>query len=191
MITPAAINKKEFTRGVRGYKEEEVDQFLDLIAADLDALIRENEVLKQRLKELLGEVERYRGSESAILGTLETAKALMMDISASAEKRAEIVLKNAELDAERFRREARESVDHMTEEAVALSRRWELFSARFRNLLETEMDRFDSFSAGMLLDESAPVRPARGGGTANVLKAAPSSAASISPDKTFKSPRQQ
>ena len=191
MISPAAINKKEFTRGVRGYKEEEVDQFLDLISADLDILLRENEALRQRLKELLQEIEKYRGSETAILGTLETAKALMMDISASAEKRAEIVLKNAELDAERIRREARESVDHMTEEAVALSRRWELFSARFRNLLETELDRFNSFSAGMLLDEAAPLKQAGVAVSPGLPKPSPKTVAVMSTDKTFKAPRQQ
>ena len=181
MITPAAINKKEFTRGVRGYKEEEVDQFLDQIAADLVKLIRENETYKDRIKELMKEVERYHGSETAILGTLESAKALMMDISASAEKRAEIVLKNAELDSERIRREARESVEHLTEEAMALSRRWELFSARFRNLLETELDRFNSFSASTLLDEATPVKPAAGRGTLVV---------GAGSEKTFKTPRQ-
>ena len=176
MITPAAINKKEFTRGVRGYKEDEVDQFLDLIAADLGKLIRENEANKERIRELMQEVEHYHGSETAILGTLESAKALMLDISSSAEKRAEIVLKNAELDAERIRREARESIEHMTEEATALSRRWELFSARFRNLLETEMDRFNSFSASTLLDESVPVIP-------------PKQTALVGSEKTFKNPR--
>ena len=159
MITPATINKKEFTRGVRGYKEEEVDQFLDLIAADLGVLLRENEAYKERVKELMQENERYRGSESTVLGTLETAKALMLDISASAEKRAEIVLKNAEFDAERIRREAHESVEHITEDATALSRRWELFSARFRDLLETELDRFNSFSASMLLEDTVPLKP--------------------------------
>jgi len=153
MITSEEIQKKDFTRGVRGYKEEEVDRFLDIVSSDIDGLIRENAALKESLKTYSQELERYRGSERAIMGTLEAAKALMADISASAEKRADIVLKNAELDAERIRREARESVEHMTEEAVALSRRWELFSARFRNLIETELARFDSFSTAALFDD--------------------------------------
>jgi cell division initiation protein len=158
MITPSAIQKKEFTKGVRGYKEDEVDAFLDRIAVDVEALLRENENLKDSLKLVTLEIERYRGSENAIFKTLESAKALMTDISASAEKRAEIVLKNAELDAERIRRDARESVERLTDDAVALSRRWELFSARFRNLLETELDRFDSFAANLMLDDQAEKR---------------------------------
>ena len=189
MITPGAIQKKDFTRGVRGYKEEEVDQFLDMIAADLDTLLRENASLKEKLKALTQEIDSHRGSDSAILGTLEAAKALMTEISASAEKRAEIVLKNAELDADRIRREARENVESMTEEAASLSRRWELFSARFRNLLETELDRFDSFSAGLLLDESIPQKSAGKRGTIAAGKGAGKSMANLSPDKTFKAPK--
>ena len=180
MITPAAIQKKDFTRGVRGYKEEEVDEFLDLVAADLSTLIRENAALKEDAKALVQEATKYRESEKAILGTLEAAKALMADISASAEKRAEIVLKNAELDADRIRRDARASVEQMQEEAIALSRRWELFSARFRNLIETELERFNSLSAGILFDEAEPVK---------TPGSAPNPLSSINPEKTFKSPK--
>lgn len=36
MITPADIQNKEFTKGFRGYDEEEVDMFLDLITLDLE-----------------------------------------------------------------------------------------------------------------------------------------------------------
>ena len=192
MITSETIRRKDFTRGVRGYKEEEVDQFLDMIAEDIDALISQNETLKARIKERSQETERSRGSEATLLNTLEAAKALMADISLSAEKRAEILLKNAELDAERIRREARESVENITEEAKALSRRWDLFSSRFRNLLETELDRFDSFKASALFDdEPSPAAEIGGGhGQKGTLKFSASAIAAVGSDKTAKSTRQ-
>ena len=185
MITPAVIQKKDFTRGVRGYKEEEVDQFLDLIAADLGVLLRENAGLKENIKALSQEVDRLKNSETSILGTLEAAKSLMTDISASAEKRADIVLKNAELEADRIRREARESVEQTTQEALALSRRWELFGARFRNLLETELDRFDSFTAGSLFDEAEPAKDPGRRVASGAGKPASASAMEMSRGKTF------
>jgi cell division initiation protein len=154
MITPASIQRQEFTRGVRGYREEEVDRFLDEMAADFETLLRENEGLKESIRLLTTEIERYRGSESSIMTTLESAKALMADISASAEKRADLLLKSAELDAERIRREARDSVERMRDDSAALSRRWELFSARFRNLLETELERFDRSTANILFEDA-------------------------------------
>ena len=186
MITPAAIRKKDFTRGVRGYREEEVDQYLDLIADDLGALLWENAELKVNARTLSQEIDRLKNSGTSVMGTLEAAKALMADISASAEKRADIVLKNAEMEADRIRLDARESVEHMTEEAKALSQRWELFGARFRNLLETELDRFDSFSASMLLEEAEPVTSAGRRARSGTGRQALAPVTEMSLDKTFK-----
>jgi cell division initiation protein len=153
MITPAEIQHKSFTKGVRGYKEDEVDNFLDLVTLDMDKLIWENESLRDTIQGLTAEIERYKGSEGTIFKTLESAKALMSDISSSAEKRAEIVLKNAELDAERLRREARESVERITEEAIAMAARWDQFKLRYKNLLQNELDRFENLSADLMIDD--------------------------------------
>lgn len=39
MITPLEIQNKEFRRGIRGYKEDEVDEFLDKIILDYEKLL--------------------------------------------------------------------------------------------------------------------------------------------------------
>ncbi|MDR1068831.1 MAG: DivIVA domain-containing protein [Clostridiales Family XIII bacterium] len=155
MITPAEIQDRTFTRGVRGYKEDEVDKFLDLITLDVDKLLHEIKTLRERNEELTEEIAHYRETESALAGTLESAKALMTDISTSAEKRADIVLKNAELDADRIQREARESVERITDEAVAMERRWEQFKLRYKNLLQNELDRFENLSSDLIIDTAA------------------------------------
>jgi cell division initiation protein len=152
MITPLDIQNKEFSKGVRGYKEEEVDSFLDLITLDFEKLMQDNRRLKESIGVLTAEVERYRGAENAVLETLEAAKALMGDISASAEKRAEILLRNAEMDAERIQREARESVERLTEESVNLRNRLGMFKNRFKSLLEAELERFNTLSAELFPD---------------------------------------
>ncbi|MDR0425110.1 MAG: DivIVA domain-containing protein [Clostridiales Family XIII bacterium] len=171
MITPIDIQKKEFTKGVRGYKEEEVDSYLDLITLDMEKLIMENKRLKDTIAMLTSEVERYRGSENAVLETLEAAKALMRDISASAEKRAEFLVKNAELDAERIKRDAKESVERLTDDAVNLRNRVNLIRSRFRNLLETELERFDTLSAE-LFPESADMLKTMGAAAQDAAKPA-------------------
>jgi len=155
MITPAEIQTKEFTKGVRGYKEEEVDSFLDLITLDMDKLIQENVLLKDNVRVLNDEVERFKGAESKVFDTLESAKALMKDISASAEKRADIVLKNAELDAERMQREAGESVERLKGEAAFVAQRLEMFRRRYRDMLQSELERFEGVSADLLAENTA------------------------------------
>ena len=84
-----------------------MDSIQDLITREMEKLIEENALMKQELAKAKAELQRYQGSEGAVLETLEAAKALMSDISASSEKRAEILLKNAELDAELITREAK------------------------------------------------------------------------------------
>lgn len=149
MIRPIDIQEKEFAKAVRGYKEEEVNEFLDEITIDLERLLEELRQTKEENSRLVEELERHRGSEGTVLETLEAAKTLMADISASAEKRAEILLKNAELDAELMKKEARETADRISEESKAIKTRFVDFRTRYKRLLESELQRFESLSGEM------------------------------------------
>ena len=120
---------------------------MDLITVDMEKLINENVTLKQQIAKQEEDLNKYRSSDDAVLATLEAAKKLMGDISESAEKRAEILLKNAELDAKLIQREAKESVERLTEETIILKRRFAEFRTRYKAMLESELERFESTSA--------------------------------------------
>lgn len=143
MITPADIEYKEFTKAVRGYKEEEVDEFLDLIIVDMEKLIRENKKLKSELEKAKNQVSQHVNTETSVYETLEAAKSLMNDIAASAERRAEVLLKNAEMEASLITKEARESIIKLTEEGNRLRGRVETFRNRYKRLLEDELENLD------------------------------------------------
>ena len=74
MITPADIEYKEFSRAVRGYKEEEVDAFLDLIIVDMEKLIKENKKLKEELEKAKGQVDKHISTETSVYETLDKLK---------------------------------------------------------------------------------------------------------------------
>ena len=152
MITPVDIEQKEFTRGVRGYKEEEVDTFLNLIILEMENLIRTNRELSDENSKLKEELATSRNTESEVLETLETAKRLMSEISASAEKRAEVLLKNAELDAHLIRREARETSERFMDESKSIRTRVSALREKYKNLLEAELERFDMLSADIFTE---------------------------------------
>jgi len=46
MITPMDIRNKEFKKAFKGYKEDEVDEFLDKVIADYERIYRENGELR-------------------------------------------------------------------------------------------------------------------------------------------------
>jgi len=175
MITPLDIQNKEFSKGVRGYKEDEVDGFLDLLTVDMEKLLNENAALKNVALRLTSELQKYKGSEDAVLETLEAAKALMGDISTSAEKRADILLQNAELDAQLIMREAKESVERLTEESIHLKQRFSSFQTKFKNMLESELERFDTLSSEIfeefrIEEQLAEAAPRQRGRTRDAVK---------------------
>ena len=81
MIRPADIQEKVFTKAMRGYKEEEVNAFLDQITVEMDELLNELRETQEENNRLVMELERIRGSEGSLVETLTAAKSLMADIS--------------------------------------------------------------------------------------------------------------
>jgi cell division initiation protein len=144
MIRPIDIQEKVFTKAVRGYKEEEVNEFLDEITVDLDSLLNELRETREENSRLVDELQRLKTTEGSVVETLQAAKSLMTDISASAEKRAEILLKNAELDAALMRKNAREESEALAKENQNLRARYVEFRNRYKRMLENELQRFES-----------------------------------------------
>ncbi|WP_075982085.1 cell division regulator GpsB [Bacillus massilinigeriensis] len=71
-LTAKDILEKEFKTAVRGYKQEEVDKFLDLIIKDYETLHQEIEMLQQenlRLKKQMEESSKRPTSQTAAAGT--------------------------------------------------------------------------------------------------------------------------
>ena len=67
-LTPADVHNVAFSKppiGKRGYNEDEVDAFLDLVENELTRLIEENSDLRQRVAELDQELVGARAGGSA------------------------------------------------------------------------------------------------------------------------------
>ena len=160
MITPADIENKDFSRVKKGYSPEEVDDFLDLVILDMEKLIRENRQLKEELGKAHVQVDKHMSTETSVYETLEAAKSLMNDIAASAERRAEILLKNAELEANLITREAKESISRYTEEGNRIKERVETLRERYKKMLESELERLDFGGSDFLADFEKDFLPA-------------------------------
>src|SRR3982074_586591 len=71
-LTPADVHNVAFSKppiGKRGYNEDEVDAFLDLVETELARLIEDNNELRQQVEQLDAELESTRGElESGKVG---------------------------------------------------------------------------------------------------------------------------
>ena len=105
MITPQDIREKVFERAVRGYDMEMVDEFLDEIAADYTALVKENNSLKSKMRVLVEKIEEYRQTEDSMRLALLSAQKMGAQIESEAKERAEKLVSEAQTKADNIDRE--------------------------------------------------------------------------------------
>ncbi|MBR2675234.1 MAG: DivIVA domain-containing protein [Mogibacterium sp.] len=143
MIMPIDIDKKEFSRDRKGYNSREVDEFLDIIVADYEKILNDNRQMAHKIKSLEAQLAEAQKDDGAMVETLETAKKLMADISASAERRAELMIRDAELEAENLLADAKMSIKKITDEHSLLSNKVRRLRSSFRRMLENELAKLD------------------------------------------------
>ncbi len=138
-ITPLDIQQKQFKVKLRGFDMEEVYSFLELIREELEELLKENSMLKEKVAILENQLEEYRKIEQSIRDTLMTAQKLVEDYQTNARKEAELIIKEAELKAENIIKEAQEKVVKIHEDIVDLKGIRRHFKEEIRRLIEGHM----------------------------------------------------
>ena len=152
MIMPIDIDKKEFSRDKKGYNSREVDEFLDIIVADYEKILNDNRQMAHKIKSLEAQLAEAQKDDGAMVETLETAKKLMADISASAERRAELMMRDAELEAENMLTDAKMSIKKITDEHSILSNKVRRLRSNFRRMLENELAKLDEDEFDVIKD---------------------------------------
>ena len=143
MIAPIEIENKEFKNGIMGYKEEEVDEFLDLVKEDYEQLYRENAELKERLRLYQDQISKYENIEETLNATLITAQRAAEDTCSAANKKARIVVEEADLKARQVIEQANNNVIEIRKEYDLMVKEFKVFRNKFKSLLEDEIKSID------------------------------------------------
>jgi cell division initiation protein len=101
-LTPLEIQKHEFSRKWKGVDPVEVESFLSIIAEEMEDLVRANAELETRSRRLEEENEEHRERERILKETLLAAQRASEDIRASAQKQAEMIVREANDASERM-----------------------------------------------------------------------------------------
>lgn len=140
MITPMDIRNKEFKKGFKGYKEDEVDEFLDKVIADYEKIYRENGELKDRISIDNERIESYNSMEKSLQNTLLIAQTTAEDIVANARKKSEMIIREAEEQGRRIIEDANSSVIKVNRDFEELKKEVQVFKTRFKTLLQSELE---------------------------------------------------
>lgn len=135
-ITPLDIQQKQFPYKFRGFDDEEVYAFLEIIREEMEDLLRENASLRENVIRLENQIKEYKDMETTLRETLVTAQQMVEDYKSNARKEAELLIKEAELRADATLQEAQEQVIKIHEDIVDLKGIRRHFKEELRRLIE-------------------------------------------------------
>ncbi|HLR43464.1 MAG TPA: DivIVA domain-containing protein [Pseudogracilibacillus sp.] len=144
MLTPLDIHNKEFTRGFRGYNEDDVNQFLDQIIKDYEMTIREKKELEETVVELEEKVTQFKSIEDTLNKSIVIAQETADELKDHAKKEAKLIIKEAEKNADRILEEALSESRKISVEIEGLKRQAKVFRTRLRMLVEAQLDMVDN-----------------------------------------------
>lgn len=105
-LTPLDIHNKEFSRRIRGYDEDEVNEFLDQVIKDYESVIRENKELHNQLLSIQERLDHFVNIEESLSKTIIVAQEAADDVKNNSKKESQLIIKEAEKNADRIINEA-------------------------------------------------------------------------------------
>lgn len=154
-ITPLDIQQMVFRTKLRGYDREEVNRFLEELAQTVEALNRDNAMLRDRLAITEQQVSELKRTETTLSNTLVAAQSLADEVKRSANRDAELIVKEAELKAGEVIRQARVELGETQRDLSQLQKQRLLMVERMRATLHTFERMLDVESAEAYQDSGA------------------------------------
>ncbi|NJN36127.1 MAG: DivIVA domain-containing protein [Nitrospiraceae bacterium] len=136
-ITPLDIQQMVFQVKLRGYDREEVNRFLEEISQTVEVLNRDNVMLRDRIESLEQQVSELKRTETTLSNTLVSAQSLADDVKRSAQRDADLIVKEAELKAGELFRQARVELGNTQRDLSILQKQRLLMVERMRATLNT------------------------------------------------------
>jgi cell division initiation protein len=139
-LTPLDIHNKEFSRRLRGYDEDEVNEFLDQIIKDYEALIRENKELHSQVQNMAEKLGHFSTIEETLSKTIIVAQEAADEVKSNAKKEAQLIIKEAEKNADRIINESLAKSRKVALETEELKKQASIYRTRFKSLVEAQLE---------------------------------------------------
>ncbi len=145
-ITPLDLRNHRFPRRVAGYDRDEVDQFLQMVAEDYEALIRRSESQREKMARLEQQVATLAANSEILQETLTTAQKLSEELKTTAVKEAEVIVGGAEIKGEKILDAAHRRAAKLAEDIREMKNLKSRLSAAVRAAIETHLGLLEGLS---------------------------------------------
>ncbi len=154
-IKPLDVRRKEFKNSLRGYDQNQVDDFLDAVADEFERTYTDNVRMRDEisnLRERLGQFEDLEGSiqsalvhaEQAANDLRESAKREADTLRESAKREAELTIREAQSRSHQMLADSSSRIERVQESYEALREAKQKFASEFRYLLHSYLEVMDN-----------------------------------------------
>lgn len=150
MMIPKDVEGRTFsTVRFHGYDMEEVNRFLDELAADYAALFQENTALKGKMKFLIGKMNELQAAQKEEQTPYANAREAADKLIASARAERDALLAEAKLEADRIRFDAMQEAEQAESQIGLAQQKIVGFSDGMKKLIAMQKATLDRKSAEM------------------------------------------
>ena len=149
MLTAKEVRESTFSRSARGYRVDEIDEYLENVADTIEKLTEENRSLVKKIEILAAKVQEYREDEDSIRAALVTAQRSADSIIKEANSSVEGQLAQAKQDADAITQNAQNEADSVIAKANAEA---EAALSQARLKAETLVEETKKKAASVLLE---------------------------------------
>ena len=116
-LTPLDIHNKEFHVKLRGYDQDEVNDFLDQIIKDYELILKENDKLTTNLEQSQEKLKYFNDLKDSLNQSIIVAQEAADKVKANSQREAEIINREAQKQGQDIIDQANEKARHIIEEA--------------------------------------------------------------------------
>ena len=140
MMTPDSIANKRFDKAMGGYRQDEVDAFLEQIANEFRALQAEKDDLERKVEVLANKIEEYREDEDSLRSALIGAQKLGDSVIRESKSKAETILLDAKVEAAKIVETAQRNVEIEQTALVTMKKEVTKFKNRMLTMSRQHLD---------------------------------------------------
>ncbi len=155
-MTPVDIQQQKFRVRVRGFDMLEVDKFLELVANELEELLRENNRLKEEGQKKAGRIQEMQEGERELRNAFIAAQRLYEEMKKNAGREGELILEEVKATARKILEKAQADAKQIEGELSPLVQQRAEAEAALKGILERHRKLFDTYAANPLYSAGLP-----------------------------------
>ena len=140
MLTPETIASRRFDKQVGGYKQDEVEMFLQQVAGEYAKLLSEKEDLEEKIEVLAARVAQYREDEDSLRSALIGAQKLGDSVIRESKSKAEYILREAQAQADQILENAQKSIEKEQMALIKMQKEVTKFKNRLLTLYRQHLE---------------------------------------------------